>query len=574
MKNRMVDRLFYGLQCSRFVVFIVLGSLALSSVQAKSFLVNSSSSFNTAQDKAAAGDTIVWQNGTYSDVSISVDINGIVVRAETAGSVTFNGSSTSNITGNNITFSGFQFVGGDIGSGYIMTITGSNDILTQLNFSGYLAKKYISIEAGTQYDEISYCNFENKPVAAVIGCTIQINAGATVGYHKIRYCSFQNYPGNGGDNGNEPIRIGLGSESTYNSRTIVEYCYFNNTGLGDSETISVKCCENVIRYCTNDNNPEGMFVFRNGDRNVAYGNFFINGSGGIRIKEAIDSYCYNNYFETSGVSGDMNAITIVYVSPKPSNVYFYNNTFVDCGNIDLGGTGPANVWFANNIFKKSSGAIFQNANNQTTWIGNIYTGTPGISISSGMTQSDPLLVKNSDGYYGITAGSPAIDHSDTNYPAVLDIASLDDDPSILRDISGRSRPVSKLLKDVGCTEYNASGSTINTPLKLAAVGPVYLRTSDVKAEKSLPLSKELLQNYPNPFNPNTKITFSVPRDGFATVSVYSATGEKITVLFNGFASADKMYTANFNAASLSSGVYMLCMDFHNQRTIRKMMLLK
>ena len=141
-------------------------------------------------------------------------------------------------------------------------------------------------------DDHSYCNLEKKPAAAEIGCTIQISTSSVIGYHKIRYCSFQNYYGVGGDNGNEPIRIGLGSEYLNKSRTIVEYCYFNNTGLGDSESVSVKCQENVIRFCTFTNQQDAMLVFRNGDNNVAYSNFFIN-AGGIRVKEANNIYCYN-----------------------------------------------------------------------------------------------------------------------------------------------------------------------------------------------------------------------------------------------------------------------------------------
>ena len=49
------------------------------------------------------------------------------------------------------------------------------------------------------------------------------------------------------------------------------YNYFDNTGGGDSEAISVKCQNNILRYNTFRNNPNAMLVFRNGDNNVAYG---------------------------------------------------------------------------------------------------------------------------------------------------------------------------------------------------------------------------------------------------------------------------------------------------------------
>ena len=41
---------------------------------------------------------------------------------------------------------------------------------------------------------------------------------------------------------------------------------------------------------TMKNNPDAMFVFRNGDSNICYGNFFLS-SGGIRVKEANSIYC-------------------------------------------------------------------------------------------------------------------------------------------------------------------------------------------------------------------------------------------------------------------------------------------
>ena len=86
-------------------------------------------------------------------------------------------------------------------------------------------------------------------------------------------------------------------------------------GLGDSESISNKSCENIFRYNTFTNNPEGKLVFRNGDSSIAYGNFFINGSGGIRIKEARNIYCYNNYFETD----ETDALILQYVPETPSD---------------------------------------------------------------------------------------------------------------------------------------------------------------------------------------------------------------------------------------------------------------
>ena len=434
--------------------------------------VSSVPALQSAVNSAAAGDILVLADGTYTNSTLTLGKSNITVRSATPGGVFLNGTQSISITGDFVTFSGFQFTSGDIGSGFLIEIDGDHNLLSQLNFKGYLAQKYIRIQEGTVSNEVAYCNIENKPTNAVINCTIQISTSPTIpGYHKIRYCSFRHFPGLGGDYGNEPIRIGLSTEMTNISRTVVEYCYFEDVGLGDSESISIKSSENVCRYNTFAYNPDGMLVFRHGYRSIAYGNFFVKGSGGIRIKEGANHCVYNNYFET----GTADALTLQYVAEFPlTNINFLHNTFVNSGAMDLGGTGPAAITFANNIFKKSSGSIFTNPNGGTSWAGNIYNGTLGITKPAfGLTSADPKLVLNSDGYYGLASNSPAINAASTNCPAIIDIAGIDDDPSLLLDISGQSRPATATLKDVGCDEFT-TGTTINRPLTLSDVGPSYL----------------------------------------------------------------------------------------------------
>ncbi len=437
--------------------------------------------FQSAINQAQAGDTVVLCNGTYPDSSLTIPTSGITVRAETPGGVVLSGTSGGAknkvaISGSNVVFSEFQFKDGNVGLGMLVEVTGSHDLLTQLNFSGYFAQKYIHFNLG-QYNELSSTNIENKPATAEIGSIIQITTSATTpGYHTIRYCSFQNMPGPGHDYGNEPIRIGLGVEIGNVSRTTVEHNLFDNVYLADSEIVSVKSDENLIRYNTFTNNQGldaaqapifGGLSFRLAHKGVAYGNFFLSG-GGIRAKEGSDHAIYNNYFDT-GVS---EAITLQFVPANPlMNINIVHNTFVNTGAINLGGAGPTNVTFADNIFTKTAGNIFVSATGTETWIGNIYRGSLGILASVGLN-SDPLLALNAEGYYGLTPGSPAIGAAVGGFPAILDIANLDDDPSILLDIQGQPRPATG--KDVGADQTGA-GAIANRPLKLADVGPSFLK---------------------------------------------------------------------------------------------------
>jgi hypothetical protein len=556
----------------RIIFSLLLFLIYTNNSYAATINVNSIASLQTAINNAKSGDEIVLANNTYTNSNFTIGTSNIIVRAATSGGVYLNGTNAITISGNQVTFSGFQFTSGTI-TGNVINVTGSNNTITQLNFNGYSAQKYIVLSAPSQYNVISYCNFENKPITAPSGNLIHIDPSATVpGYHKIRYCSFQNMPGAGGDNGNECIRISNGATSTYISRTVVEYNYFNNTGMGDSESISNKCRENVIRYNTSVNNQNAMFCFRNGDNCVAYGNFFI-GAGGIRVKEANNIYCYNNYFENAGVGGSMDAVTYVYYTANTTNVLnninFIHNTFVDCGMIDFGGTGATNGTWANNIFKKT-GTIFQNANAGTTFKGNIYSGTLGVTIPAGMTNIDPKLALNSEGYYGLTASSPAINAANATYPSILDITNIDDDPTLLLDIKGLPRPASAILKDVGCEEYNASGTIVNRPLKLADVGPTFLKpTTTLINPTSNEFDFDIRVN-----NTSKKLQFEINLDYSDDIYVdfYNSKGQLCKAYKFNYIHQNIKQGFSVNIDGLKSGMYILTLHSNNFSKSKKVIL--
>ena len=96
------------------------------------------------------------------------------------------------------------------------------------------------------------------------------------------------------------------------------------------------------------------------------------------------------------------------------------------------------------------------------------------------------------------------------------------------------------------------------------------------AEVVIGVAKEfrIAGNYPNPFNPSTKISFSVASDDHATMKVYNMMGQEVATLFNGPAVAGSMYTVNFDAANLTSGVYFSRLESHGVSAVRRMLLVK
>lgn len=100
-----------------------------------------------------------------------------------------------------------------------------------------------------------------------------------------------------------------------------------------------------------------------------------------------------------------------------------------------------------------------------------------------------------------------------------------------------------------------------------------IATSSERMANAFPEQFKLDQNYPNPFNPNTTISYSLPRSSQVTIAVFDITGKQVAVLVNTEQSAGS-YAVNFDASSLSSGVYMYRIQTNSFVQTRKMTLLK
>ncbi|RPI16508.1 MAG: T9SS C-terminal target domain-containing protein [Ignavibacteriae bacterium] len=88
-----------------------------------------------------------------------------------------------------------------------------------------------------------------------------------------------------------------------------------------------------------------------------------------------------------------------------------------------------------------------------------------------------------------------------------------------------------------------------------------------------PVTFELKQNYPNPFNPSTMISYSIPESGNVKLTVFDIQGREIMTLTNEFLQAGE-HTAEFNASSLASGVYLYKIEAGTYSDVKRMMLVK
>jgi len=83
----------------------------------------------------------------------------------------------------------------------------------------------------------------------------------------------------------------------------------------------------------------------------------------------------------------------------------------------------------------------------------------------------------------------------------------------------------------------------------------------------------LSQNYPNPFNPSTTIIWQSPVAGNQTLKVYDVLGNEVATLVNEYKSAGS-HEIDFNASSLSSGIYFYRLTAVSFVQTKKMLLIK
>lgn len=88
-----------------------------------------------------------------------------------------------------------------------------------------------------------------------------------------------------------------------------------------------------------------------------------------------------------------------------------------------------------------------------------------------------------------------------------------------------------------------------------------------------PSSFLLSQNYPNPFNPSTQISFQIPSDSFVTLSVFDVTGREVARLVDRHMPMGN-HQVLFDAAELSSGIYIYQLNTDAFISTKKMMLIK
>lgn len=364
----------------RLYVFVALGVLAATPVQAKRYHVDTQAEFQKVSKSVGAGDVIILANRTWRDFEIRLSGAGtkrrpIKLTAQDPGKVILSGQSNLRIGGTYIEVSGLVFKGGYSPDSEVISFRRSKqDLAHNSRITNIVIEDYSKpSRLGRDYWVGMYGKnnrFDHNHLAG------KTNAGVTLAVrldtresqknnHRIDHNYFGHRPVLG-SNGGETLRIGTSKYSMFESRTLVEKNYFERCD-GEIEIISSKSRANTYRgnvfY-----ESQGTLTLRHGDGNVVEGNvFFGNGkerTGGIRVINRNQSV-RGNYLEGLRGRGFASALTVMNGVPQsPLNRYVQvsgavieHNTVVDSSAVTLGAgsdaersLAPVESSIAHNIF--------------------------------------------------------------------------------------------------------------------------------------------------------------------------------------------------------------------------------
>lgn len=562
----------------------------------QTYIVTSSSALEGAAENAVPGDVIVVQDGEY-DASINMVAGGnsdrpVVIMAQNVGQALLSGDSKIYLRQcEYVVIKGFVFTTSAYSAIKLeacnnIRITRNTFRLTEDGSSKwvYIGGVWDDPYWPSHHNRIDHNLFENKSYP---GNCITIDGSAdpvyqASQYDTIDYNHFRNVGPRSDDM--ETVRIGWSQMSMSSAFCIIENNLFEACD-GDPEVISVKTCDNIIRYNT-FRRCQGTLSLRHGHRDIVEGNFFLGegkaGTGGIRIY-GDDHKIYNNYFKgLTGYNWDA-ALTLTNGDAESGGtlsehwrinraIISFNTLVNNEHNIEIGFTNngsyskpPRDVVMANNLVVGSQNdlvSIFTDPVN-IAWLGNIMypqeSATLGIVVSPPeILVADPLLTF-SESLWTLSSESPAID------------ASVGDYAYVEADMDGQIRDIHK---DVGADELSHE-PIIRYPLSEDNVGPHAHEGPSVVVRNNYsgPADFRLSQNYPNPFNPVTVINFDVPRKERVRITIHNLLGEQVEVLVDEVYHPGR-YQIEWNASHHPSGLYLYCIKAGNFVQSRKMVLIR
>ncbi|GEM_PF-6802961 len=224
---------------------------------------------------------------------------------------------------------------------------------------------------------------------------------------------------------------------------------------------------------------------------------------------------------------------------------------------------------------------------------------PKADINKSLTFMKDTLSKQETKQYNFSITNTGPDTLDFSVPAFTETSiplrrkqtmqqtSHDTIPPYLQDIqpaSGSLSPQNAASITISVNAEGVAAGSYRDTLKVVTNDPdqrnilfpmriEILESTDLKDEKSIPTKFQLSENYPNPFNPSTTIKYALPKAAEVQLTVYNLLGRQVRTLVNGSQKAG-YHRVQFDAASLTSGIYFYRIEAGSFSKTRKMLLVK
>ena len=265
-------------------------------------------------------------------------------------------------------------------------------------------------------------------------------------------------------------------------------------------------------------------------------------------------------------------------------VWYQNNPKIYYNSVNLSGTGGTNPGGSGALFITSSGTvtnldlrnnIFVNTRDESS-----YCASAICDYSSATFTSD-----NNDLFYDDTnPNNCMVKIGSTNYLTLADWQATGKDLNSVTEMPHFIAPDDlhingnySTLLDSGATPITGINTDIDGESRNVTVPDIGADEFDiitgVENETTLLTEFVLEQNYPNPFNSATTIKYSIPQRSNVTVKVYDILGNEVVTLVNE-EKAQGVYTVNFDANNLASGLYLYRIQAGTFIDTKKMILLK
>jgi parallel beta-helix repeat protein len=427
----------------------------------RTLAVSSATNFATAVAQARPGDRILLADGVYS-TPVHITRSGtaaapITIAAQNVGGATITRADTLQLAGvKHVVIQGFTFA--DQGA-LVVPVSAAAVRITRNTFQSNKSGAYLSVSADDT--EVDHNTFQNKKTAGVY---LQVNGPGAHGMAQrvhVHHNYFFNHQFKG-SNGGESIRFGLSGRQHASAHGLIEYNLFEKAD-GDSEAISVKSSDNIVRYNTLINS-RGTISLRHGWNTLVEGNFVLGGRSGIRFFGNNHTIINNVVEDTSGQplevgGGELRDDTKSQTDHEAADhcLVAFNTFEKASGNVVIFGhkqVPASDITLADNIILGSGRLVDPFKATDLHFLGNLLNGgTAG--MATGFKMTNPQLTRGAGNLLRPSAGSPAIDAATGSFPQVT------------LDMDGQTRTGAK---DVGADEFGAAGAQ-RVPLTTADVGP-------------------------------------------------------------------------------------------------------